>query len=92
MFSAPAYILPKKGISKSASQVTGITTSGGELLKDGKLLRTTPPKKAFQDFIAFLKSKGERVVLIAHNGFRYSTTSFAFLIISYRLEIMRAKQ
>jgi len=51
--------------------VTGITTTGGELFKNGETLTTTPPRKAFVDFIEFLKAAGDRVVLLAHNGNRY---------------------
>jgi len=64
------YIVPRKPIPPMVSNVTGLTLEDGQLSLNGDVVTTTPPDVAWTNFMAFIKAQGERVILVAHNGFR----------------------
>ncbi|XP_071652436.1 uncharacterized protein [Temnothorax longispinosus] len=65
-----AYIVPAGGMSSRAAEVTGLQIHGGEMFLNDQQVDTTPPQMAFKNFIAYLRSIGNSIILTAHNGFR----------------------
>ncbi|CAN9498908.1 unnamed protein product [Ophioblennius macclurei] len=66
------YILPSQPIDEQASKVTGFTVQDGNLLHHQNPVTTTPLVQALNDFIAFLRSLGRPVLLVAHNANRFT--------------------
>ncbi|XP_071637403.1 maternal protein exuperantia-like [Temnothorax longispinosus] len=65
------YIVPAGGMSSRAAEVTGLQVHGGEMFLNDQQVDTTPPQMAFKNFIAYLRSIGNSIILTAHNGFRF---------------------
>ena len=70
------YVLPCGSISKSASDVTGISigskNGGRVLLKDGKVLPSKPLADTIRSFVEWLEGTGhQNIVLVAHNCFAF---------------------
>lgn len=61
------YVLPLRGISHRASEVTGLTCHGDILLLHGRPVHSYLIKEALQLFLAWLSDIGN-CVLIAHNA------------------------
>lgn len=66
-----AYIVPTGAMSSRAAIVTGLQVHGGEMFLNDQQVDTTPPQTAFKNFIAYLRSIGNSIILAAHNGFRW---------------------
>lgn len=65
------YILPTREIPPSASAVTGLTTKGVKLFLLDTEVETVSAKLAMDGFLDFLKLVQLKVILIAHNCFRF---------------------
>ncbi|XP_073328511.1 DNA polymerase III subunit epsilon-like [Pagrus major] len=63
-----AYTLPRRPITRSASEVTGCTVYDGNLFVRGTPVHTVPLSDALNSFIAFLRSFRRPVLLAAHNA------------------------
>jgi len=59
------------GIPSEVSEITKLRVVSGQLEYNGVVVRTTPPRLAILRFIDFLKSCGDNVVMVAHNGNRF---------------------
>ena len=64
------YITPTRAICTSASVVTGLTTSGNILFRNGSPVVSLPLKEALQMFLAWLQERTP-VVLAGHNFLRF---------------------
>ncbi|XP_070541211.1 protein PML-like [Ptychodera flava] len=65
--SFDVYVIPKKPITKEASSVTGIKMDGGKMMHNGKEVAAVTITKALQDFLSFLDSS-KNVILVGHNA------------------------
>ncbi|XP_058798336.1 uncharacterized protein LOC131668298 [Phymastichus coffea] len=66
-----AYILPSRGISKRITDVTNLHIVGGEMFFGDTLLKTVSLRVAMEDFLSFLDTQGDQVILMAHNGYKF---------------------
>ena len=64
------YVTPTRGISTTASAVTGLTTNGHILFHNGTPVISLPLKEALQLFLAWLQDRAP-VVLAGHNLRRF---------------------
>lgn len=65
-----AYIVPSRGITPSASAITGLQVHGGQMFLNNVQVNTMPPRLVMVKFVEFLRSFNDGVILVAHNGFR----------------------
>ncbi|XP_077256220.1 uncharacterized protein LOC143894059 [Temnothorax americanus] len=65
-----AYMVPKS-MTPDAAAMTGLQVRAGELYLNDKQLDTVPPRVGLANFIEFLRSVGDNIILVAHNGFRF---------------------
>ncbi|XP_058789690.1 uncharacterized protein LOC131663346 [Phymastichus coffea] len=64
-------ILPSRGISKRITDVTNLHIVGGEMFFGDTLLKTVSLRVAMEDFLSFLDTQGDQVILMAHNGYKF---------------------
>ena len=69
----------------AASLVTQLDMVGGRLLHMGKPVPAEEPKEAFEKFLAWLKAKKEKVVLLAHNAERFDSKRIIYALKKYDL-------
>ncbi|XP_043268428.1 uncharacterized protein [Venturia canescens] len=69
--SFDSYIIPSKGMSPGSTQVTGLRVLNGEMYLENTKLDTVPAKTAFTNFLNFLQSQDQPLILVAHNAFRF---------------------
>jgi DNA polymerase III epsilon subunit-like protein len=61
------YIKSKKLIPKTATDIHGITISGGDVFKHGVIVPSVHLSPAFSNFLSFLNKLNCKVVLASHN-------------------------
>ncbi|XP_073687426.1 DNA polymerase III PolC-type-like [Garra rufa] len=61
------YLLPRCPMTEGASEVTGLTVDGPDLLFNQHPVQTVPHSQALSDFISFLKTLN-RPFLVGHNS------------------------
>lgn len=61
------YMLPLRGFTADAAELTKMRTRNGHLYFSGKQLQTTPPKDAARQFLDFLKKFASQVLIVGHN-------------------------
>ena len=79
------YIIPEQKISISASLVTQLDMVGGRLLHRGEPVPAEQPREAFEKFLAWLKGKKEKVVLLAHNAKCFDSKRIIYALKKYNL-------
>lgn len=52
------------------------------------LLETASLKVALEDFLMFLEQQGDKIILVAHNGFRYLTFNCKLINVSIHVKII----
>ncbi|XP_015120967.1 maternal protein exuperantia-like [Diachasma alloeum] len=65
------FMFPTKKMHDDASKATGFTVREGKLYQYERILTTTPPTEAAEQFLAFLQQCGEKVLLVGHNIIRF---------------------
>ena len=69
MFST--YVLPKKEIETTASNINGLIMAEGQLMRKGTAVETVSVKEALRQFISYLQSQENKVILTGHYIKRY---------------------
>lgn len=68
------YLTTKKTITRGATKANRLTKDmNGNIVKNGQRMDTVGPKKALEAFLDWLDDTfpKERVILVAHNGFKF---------------------
>lgn len=63
------YMVPKT-MTPGAAATTGLQVRCGEMYLNDKQLETVPPRVGLLNFVKFLRTIGDSIILVAHNGFR----------------------
>ncbi|KAK0073328.1 hypothetical protein PV325_009895 [Microctonus aethiopoides] len=66
-----SYIMPSRGITAEASRVAKLTLFEGEMFLENTRVETQAAKAAHLNFIDYLKKFCGKMILAAHNGFRF---------------------
>lgn len=75
------YIIPIDGIPKFITGLTGFSITDGEMYnREGELLKAVSKQTAVENFLEFLSSIGEKVILVAHNCFRFDAPMLLTLL------------
>ena len=73
-----AYILPLAEISPQAAEVTGMKVTDGQLFVHNQKVATVSIKQAIDNFITFLKSINNKILLAAHNCLRFDAPHLTY--------------
>jgi len=65
------YLVPTCEIDKDSTKIHGISLSGSGLSLKGKQLKCTEMSKGLKNFLAFLESVGEPVILVGYNSRKF---------------------
>ncbi|XP_011309361.1 three prime repair exonuclease 2 [Fopius arisanus] len=65
------YILPTGPIPQIVKDITGIDMKNNKMYVRGRPVTAVPKSTALYTFIAFLKSLGGKIILVAHNCFKF---------------------
>ncbi|XP_063768254.1 uncharacterized protein LOC134883770 isoform X2 [Eleginops maclovinus] len=79
------YILPRIPIQEKASELTGMTVSGGRLFVYGQRVKTVFVYRALKSFINFLGDFHGPVLLAAHNSRRFDELVLMRLLAKFSL-------
>lgn len=63
--------MPRNGMTKEASELTGIKICNDEMYVNEVPVTTFLPREAFISFLYFLKRRKKPCILVAHNGYRF---------------------
>ena len=79
------YIIPKQGIPERVFKVTRLKVIDDKMFYKEEECTVCPEDVAILNFIQFLKSIGNNLILVAHNGLRYDLPILLRVICSYDL-------
>ncbi|CAA3032911.1 maternal exuperantia-like, partial [Olea europaea subsp. europaea] len=71
MLEFSQYMMPTTSFNHIASEKTGLSVHGGQLMYNSKRVDTSPPAQVARDFMDFLHKCGQQVILVGHNIVRF---------------------